>query len=192
MENLVLTDKEPVRFEVDTHHTQVGFKVKHMGFATVNGKFDNYSASFEFSDKTNKLRRISAKIDLASINTNQPDRDKHLRSADFFNVMDEKGNVNESNRYMTFSCEKVDYENNKPVRVHGKLTINGITKSIVLNVSYSGPGKDPYGKTRIGFEVTTEVNRQDFNIRYSAKVPGGDFVVADRVSVIIEGEAVQV
>ncbi len=178
-------------YEIDKSHTNIGFRVKHMGFSKVNGKFKDYTASFDFDEKTAALTNVEAKIDIMSIDTDQPTRDDDLRSTSFFGVVGDDKKINEANRYITFKSTKVDMKKNRPHKVHGQLTIKGITKDVVLEVSYNGPGKDPYGKTRIGFEAETKINRQDFGIKYNSKTPAGDFVVGDKIDIEIDGEGIQ-
>jgi len=177
------------KYEVDKAHSNVGFKINHMGFSKVNGNFKDYTASFEFDSKTGQLTNVDAKIDITSINTNEPDRDKHLKSPDFFGAVDKDGKTVESKKYMTFKSTKVDVANNKPTKVHGKLTMNGVTKDVTLDVEYKGEGKDPWGNSKLGFEATTKVNRQDYGLKYNKKLPGGDMLIGDEVTISIEGEA---
>jgi polyisoprenoid-binding protein YceI len=174
------------KYEVDKAHSNVGFKITHMGLSTVNGNFNDFTSTFEFDSKTGKLENVEAKIDIASVNTNDHDRDKHLKSDDFFGVVGKDGKEVEAKKYMTFKSTKVDVTNGKPTKVHGKLTMNGVTKDVTLDVTLKGELKD---HSKLGFEATTELNRQDYGVKYNKKLPGGDMAIGDNVKIIIDGEA---
>ncbi len=170
-------------YNIDATHTGVGFKIKHLVVATVNGRFNKFEGTFDFDEKTGKLENVSAKIDLESIDTNEKKRDDHLRGADFFNV--------KKNRHMTFTGKKVEMDGTKPVKVIGDLTLNGVTKEVPLAVTYHGATKDPWGNDRVAFEATTKLNRKDFNMAWNKALETGGLLVGDELTVLIEGEAVK-
>lgn len=177
-------------YTLDTSHTGVTFKVKHLVIATVNGRFDKFEGNLDFDEKTNKLTKADVKIDLDSINTNDPKRDEHLKGADFFGVRTEKNELVEAKRFMTFALKDVKMKGKKFDKVTGDMTLNGITKPVTLNVDFKGATSDPWGNEKIVFTATTKIARKDFGITWNkpmAKVAGS--VVGEDVDVVIEGEA---
>lgn len=177
-------------YALDASHTGVTFKVKHLVIATVHGRFDKFEGSIDFDEKANLLKSADVKIDLDSVNTNDPKRDDHLRSADFFGVRGEKGEIVEAKRYMTFKMKEVKMKKKAFDSMTGDLTLNGVTKPVTLKLDYKGVTADPWGNEKIIFSATTKINRKDFNITWNkpmAKAAG--VVVGDEVDVIIDGEA---
>lgn len=178
-------------YVIDASHSGVQFKIKHLMVSTVNGQFKVFEGTFEFDDKTGSLDKVVAKINIDSIDTNEKKRDSHLKSADFFGVRDAKENLVEKNQYMTFSSKKVVMSGKKPSKVVGDLTMNGVTKEVVLNVVNNGAAMDPWGNERIAFEATAELMRKDFNLTWNKTLDSGGVVVGEKVKVIIEGEAIK-
>ncbi|MEY4616479.1 MAG: hypothetical protein RJB66_1439 [Pseudomonadota bacterium] len=177
-------------YKLDASHTGVTFKVKHLVIATVNGRFDKFEGDIDFDEKANSLSKVDVKIDLDSVNTNDPKRDEHLKNPDFFGVRDAKGELVEAKRYMTFVMKEVKMKKKAIDKLVGDLTLNGITKPVVLNVDYKGAAVDPWGNEKVIFSATTKINRKDFNITWNkpmAKAAG--VVVGEEVDVTIEGEA---
>ncbi len=178
-------------YVIDASHSGVLFKVKHLMVSTVTGRFNGYEGTFDYDEKTGKLENVKAKINIDTIDTNEKKRDAHLKSPDFFGARDAKNNLVAKNQFMTFVSKKVESAANKPSKVWGDLTMNGVTKEVVLNVVDNGSAKDPWGNERIAFEATTELKRKDFNLTWNKSLDGGGFVVGEDVKVIIEGEAIK-
>lgn len=172
---------EAEKYKIDTGHSSVGFKVKHLVISTVSGRFNKFEGTFDFDEKTGRLKDVDMSIDVSSIDTNEPKRDKHLRSADFFDV--------KKFPKMTFRGKKVVYKDKKPVKVRGELMLHGHKKKVTLDVTYNGTVTDPWGNKKLGFEATTEINRRDFGINWSKKLDSGGLVVSEKVKIHIEGEA---
>jgi polyisoprenoid-binding protein YceI len=126
---------------------------------------------------------VTASIDVASIDTAEPDRDAHLRSDDFFNA--------ERFPKMTFRSTRVELLGEDRARVFGDLTIRDVTKEVALDVEFEGRTKDPWGNERIGFSATTELNRKEFGLRWNQVLETGGVVVGDRVKVSLHIEAVR-
>ena len=166
------------KWSIDTAHSEVGFKVKHMMISTVKGHFDEYQAAIEASKDDFSDAKINFSAKTASINTNNKDRDNHLRSDDFFN----------SNDYpeMTFTATSFD-----GATLVGDLTIRDVTKEVTLHVDFNGIAVDPYGQTKAGFEISGEINRKDFNLSWSAVTEAGSIVVADTVKLVIDAQFVK-
>jgi len=165
---------------IDPVHSEVGFAVRHMMVSKVRGKFKTFSG--ELVTGENPLdSSVTAEIDLASIETGAEQRDDHIRSADFFEV--------ETYPTMTYRSTGVRADGDDYV-VDGELTLKGVTKQVPLTLELNGFGQDPYGGTRAGFTATTEINRRDFNVNFSAPMQNGGMVVADKVTIHLEIEAV--
>jgi polyisoprenoid-binding protein YceI len=165
---------------LDPAHSEIGFVVRHMMVSKVRGKFDKYTGSI--TTAPNPLdSHAEAEIDMSSINTGIEQRDNHLRSSDFFDI--------ETQPKMTFRSTGIRPDGDDFL-VDGDLTIRGVTKPITLKVEVGGFGPDPYGGTRAGFSATTEINRRDFGVNWNAAIEGGGVVVADKLTINIEAEAV--
>lgn len=169
-------------YKIDESHTQVGFKIKHLLISTVSGRFNKFSGQFKFDSKSGKLEDLKTTIEASSLDTNEPDRDKHLKSPDFFDV--------DKFKTLEFVAKEVTYDQNKPVKIKGDLTIHGITKSVNLTIDFKGEATDPWGNQRAGFEAQTKVNRKDFGLKWNKNLDAGGVMIADDVSIIIEGEAI--
>lgn len=169
-------------YKIDESHTQMGFKIKHLVISTVSGRFNKFSGEFKFDSKTGKVEGLKTSIDASSIDTNEPDRDKHLKSKDFFDVQKFKT--------LEFVAKDISYEANKPTEVKGDLTIHGVTKPVVLKVEFKGEATDPWGNQRAAFEARTKVNRKDFGLNWNKSLDKGGVMIADDVDIQIEGEAI--
>lgn len=178
------------QYAIDTAHSTVGFKVPHLMISSVQGRFDKFEGTFSFDDKTGKLENLNAKIDLDTINTNDPKRDAHLKNEDFFGVRSKDNKLVEAKRWMTFTATKVDIKSKKPNTVTGNLSLNGVTKPVTLKVTYKGTATDPWGNTRIGFEATAKLNRKDYGIIWNKALEAGGVLVGEEVAIIIDGEAI--
>jgi polyisoprenoid-binding protein YceI len=167
-------------WSIDPVHSEVGFSVRHMMVSKVRGRFGQFSG--EIVTGENPLgSSVTAEIDLASIITGSEQRDQHIRSADFFEV--------ETYPTMTYRSTGVRVDGDDFI-VDGELTLKGVTKNVPLHLELNGFGPDAYGGTRAGFTGTTEINRRDFNVNFSAPMQNGGAVVADKVSIHLEIEAV--
>lgn len=162
-------------WKIDPAHSQVGFSVRHL-VGKVRGKFDTFEGSLT-TGATLGDTTASATVDLHSVNTGDETRDNHLRSADFFDVENHGG--------MTFTSTSFDGE-----KATGELTIKGVTKPITLDVEFNGVGGDPWGGTRIAFEATGQITRQDFNVNFNGVVDGTKILVGDKITIQLAVEAV--
>ena len=169
-------------WQLDPTHSSVEFSVKHMMITTVRGRFKTISATLTGDEDSPEQPTAEATIDAASIDTGTPDRDAHLRSADFFDV--------ERFPQITFRSKRI--EGNRPkqagdkFKLVGDLTIRDVTREVVLDCQYEGQGKDPWGQTRAGFTFNTEVNREDWGLRWNQVLETGGVLVSNKVRV--EGE----
>lgn len=168
-------------YEIDTAHSSVGFKIRHL-FSNTRGSFEKFKGTVDFEAGKPETWKAEAEIETASINTNVPDRDKHLRGSDFFEV--------EKYPTMTFKTTKVLESTDKSAKLEGVLSLHGVEKPVTLNVDILGAGSDPWGNERAGFTATTTINRKDFGIIYNKALDNGGMMLGDEVEVIIEIEAV--
>lgn len=170
------------KWTLDPAHSEVTFKVKHMMITNVTGLLTEYSidATSDSDDFVNAEINFSGK--LASINTGNEQRDAHLRSADFFDV--------EKNNDVVFKSTKIE-KSGSDLKLHGNLTIKGITKPIALDVEFGGINKDPWGNTKAGFTVTGKLNRKDFGLNWNAALETGGVLVSDDVKIASEIQLVK-
>lgn len=170
----------PGTYAIDASHTHVGFTVRHMMVSKVRGQFDKFDGTVVIAeDPTQSSVNVTVEVD--SINTNDENRDGHLKSADFFNT--------EANKHLTFVSTAVRPDGSK-WDVDGDATLNGVTKQITLVVDFEGALIDPYNNLRIGFSATGEINREDFGLSWNAALETGGVVVGKQVKLEIEAEAV--
>lgn len=166
---------------VDPSHSTVGFVVRHLMVAKVRGSFDQFEGTITVGE--NPLEsKVEASVTMASINTNDEGRDNHLRSADFFQV-DEFPTMN----LVSTGIERrgADYV------LHADLTIKGITKAVDFDLEFAGVVQDPWGNTKAGFSAEAEISRKDFGIEWNAALETGGVVVADRVKIVLDIEALK-
>ena len=168
-------------WEVDPVHSSIQFGVRHLMISTVHGKFPKFTATAVGDGKDPTHAVIQASIDAASIDTGEAKRDEDLKSPDFFDVA----------KYptITFKSTKVEPAGDHRFKLHGDLTMHGVTKPVVLDVEVTPEVKGMRGETRAGAHATTKVNRKDFGINWSKSMDGGGVVVGDDVEVSIEVEA---
>lgn len=159
---------------LDPVHSEIGFKVKHLMISTVRGHFTTFQGTVTASDDTFTDAKISFTADIASISTNNEQRDGHLKSADFFDAA--------TFPTLSFESTSVVKQDEQKFVVNGNLTIRGITKEISLNVTFNGIGRDLYGKTVASFEMTGELNRKDFGLTWNAVLETGGVAVSDMVT----------
>jgi polyisoprenoid-binding protein YceI len=165
-----------IKWELDPSHSELNFKVKHLMITNVKGEFRKVSATVKGEDFDKA--EVKVIIDAESIFTNDESRDKHLKSAEFFDV--------ENYKQITFESRgltKVDHENYK---LTGDLQIKGISKEVVLNVEFSGVNKDPWGNEKAGFSLSGKINRKDWGLNWNTALETGGVLVSDEVR--IEGE----
>jgi polyisoprenoid-binding protein YceI len=167
---------------IDTAHSEIGFKVKHLVISTVSGKFNAFEGKLEGEPDDLTNAKISFSADIESIHTGNEQRDGHLKSGDFFDAAAHPKLI-----FQSTSIEKKgdDY------KVNGDLTLKGVTKPVTLNVEFGGVQKSLYGQTVAGFEVTGKINRQDFGLTWSAVTEAGGVVVGDEVKLAANLEVIK-
>lgn len=169
-----------IPYKVDAGHSQIGFKIKHL-FSKVPGRFSQYTASFDFDPSMKTTGNFIAEIDAASVSTDEAKRDEHLRGEDFFDVA--------KHPKITFKSTKVTPAGKNKFKVHGDMTIRGVTKPASFDFEYLGEGKDPWGNTKAGFQATAKINRKDWGINWNKALDSGGFVIGDEVEIDLNLEA---
>jgi polyisoprenoid-binding protein YceI len=167
----------------DTVHSAVGFSVRHLVFAKVRGRFGSWQGSLALNEEDMSQSKVEVVIDASSIDTGTPDRDKHLRSADFFGV--------EQYPELKFVSSRIESLGGDRYRVHGDLTIRDVTREVVLESEFSGHAKDPWGNERVAFTAKASVDRSDFGLKWNQALETGGVVVGERVDIDIEVQAVK-
>ena len=173
---------------IDPTHSEIQFKVKHLVISTVTGNFNSFDGSLQTENDSFEGAKVSFKADINSIDTNNEQRDAHLKSDDFFNA--------EAYPEMTFESTSFTSTGDDTFELKGNLTIRDITKEVTLNVTHGGTVTDPYGQTKAGFEISGEINRKEFGLKWSAVTEAGSVVVADNVKLnlnvqVVESEMVE-
>lgn len=167
---------------VDAAHSKVGFAVKHLGIATVRGEFKEFEGTLEIGDDLASSRAFGT-VKSASIDTGESARDDHLRSADFFNA--------EANPEITFESTSIEQVDEDMLKVTGRLTINGITNEETFHAELQGTETDPWGNERVGLEVTGQINRGDYDMRFNQVLGSGNTLVSDKVKIAVDVSAVK-
>lgn len=172
---------EKTSYSIDPAHTTVEFVVRHLMITKVRGRFGAVSGSIELESGSDVPRSVQATIDATSIDTNEPQRDTHLKSADFFEV----------EKYPTLEFGSTRIEGDAGgFTIFGNLTIHGVTREVALKAEYEGRAADPWGGQRIGYSASTTINRKDFGLGWNAALETGGVVVGDEVRIELNVEAV--
>jgi len=168
-------------YSIDKAHSEVTFQVRHL-LTKVRGRFSDFNGTIEYDQEQPERSRVDAEVHAPSIDTNERDRDAHLRSADFFDV--------EKIATLTFHSTGIQRNADGTFALTGELTIHGVTRSVTFNASLLGKAKDPWGNERIAFEAETTINRKDFGLTWNAALETGGFLVGDEVKVAVSVQAV--
>jgi len=167
-------------YRIDPAHSVVGFAIRHMEIAWVEGRFKDFEGTIHYDDKDVTKSSVEFTAKSASIDTGVEARDKHLRNADFFEV----------EKYPTLSFKSTRVERKGDAYVlHGDLTLKGVTKPVQLPFKVAGAVKDQRGNTRFGVEAQTTVNRRDFGINFGGDMPGGGLAIGNEVNITLHLEA---
>ena len=168
-------------YTIDPAHTQVQFGVRHLMISTVRGTFREVQGTVQADDSGPGAVNVS--VNIASIDTREPQRDAHLRSADFFDA--------EHFPVMTFQGRRLVGRTTEPFQLVGDLTIRGVTREVTLDVVPEGRGTDPWGNERAGFSATTRISRGGFGLKWNQALETGGVVVGDEVKISIDVELVK-
>ncbi len=167
--------QERIKWELDPTHTQIEFKVKHLMITNVKGHFNKYELDATTIGNDFTTAELTFRIDPNSISTNNEDRDKHLRSADFFDVV--------NHGEILFKSKSVEKTGEDIFKLKGDLTIRGISKPIELEVEYNGLMTDPWGNHKAGFTIEGNINRKDWGLNWNAALEAGGWLVGDNVKI---------
>jgi polyisoprenoid-binding protein YceI len=157
------------KWNLDPTHSEITFKVRHMMISNVKGEFRNFNAEIESDDDDFKNAKINATIQVDSIDTNNADRDAHLKAEDFFNAA--------QHPVITFEGGILNG------KTAGNLSVNGITKTVDLEVDFGGINKDPWGNTKAGFSFEGKINRKDFGLSWNAALETGGVMISEEVKI---------
>jgi polyisoprenoid-binding protein YceI len=172
----------PVRtYQIDRAHSEATFQVRHL-LSKVRGRFSDFAGTIQFDEAAPAGSGVEFTIQASSIDTAEADRDKHLRSGDFFDV--------ERFPTLTFKSESVKAHGGGHFDVAGTLTIRGTSKAITIPVTYLGTARDPWGRERAAFEAEVTLNRKDFGLNWNAALETGGFLVGDEVRISLSIQAV--
>ena len=167
-------------WNIDVVHSTVGFTVRDLMVSKVHGLFTKWSGSFAFDEANLAASRVEVQIEVASVDTREPQRDAHLRTGDFFEV--------EKFPHMTFKSTSVAGSKNE-LKVTGDLTLRGVTKTVVLDVEYAGRTQHPQMGERAGFTAHTSINRKDFGVSFNQVLEAGGVALSEKVDINIDVEA---
>jgi polyisoprenoid-binding protein YceI len=172
-----------IKWTIDPTHSEITFKVKHLMISTVTGHFKKFDLTGETeTNDFNTAKKIEFTADVDSIDTNNEQRDAHLKSADFFKA--------EEHPQIKFSGTKYEADGNEG-KLYGNLTMAGTTKPVLLNVEFGGIVVDPYGQTKAGFTVTGKISRKEFGLTWNAVTEAGNVVVSDDIKINAEIQLVR-
>lgn len=163
------------KWSLDPTHSEIGFKIKHLMISNVSGNFNKFDVQVETNGDDFANATVTANIDVASINTNNEQRDAHLANADFFET-DKHPNI-------IFKSTKVEKVDDDTFNLYGDLTIKETTKPVKLSVEYSGIAKDPWGNVKAGFTINGKINRKDWGINYNAVLETGGIMLGEELKV---------
>ena len=167
-------------WKVDPVHSSVEFHVKHLGIATVKGQFKEFEGTLEVGPEG---ARAFGTVEVASVDTREPARDEHLRSADFFEA--------ESFPQIAFRSTTIRALDEEEFEIDADLTIHGVTRPVKLKAVFEGAETDHQGNKRVGVSASTQINRSDYDIKFNAALGSGNLVVADKVKILVEVSAVK-
>jgi len=172
-----------IKWKIDPAHSEIQFKVKHLMITTVTGYFKTFDLEVETeTDDFNTAEKIEFVADIDSIDTNNAQRDTHLKSDDFFNA--------DSHPQLKFVGKKYESSGDEAI-LHGDLTIRDITKPISLKVEFGGTVVDPWGQQKAGFTIAGKINRKDFNLTWNAVTEAGQVVVSNEIKIHAEVQLVK-
>ena len=171
------------KWVLDPTHSELGFKIKHLMISNVSGSLKSFEAEVETQGEDFTTAQINLSANMASISTNNDQRDAHLRNSDFFEV--------EKYPELKFTSTKLEKIDSDTFALFGDLTLKGVTRPVKLNVEFNGVTKDPWGGERAGFVVTGKINRSDWGINFNAALETGGVVLSEEVRIFSELQLVK-
>ncbi|UKY53844.1 YceI family protein [Streptomyces inhibens] len=170
-------------YRVDPDHSEIGFAVRHAMVATVRGRFADFEGNLSLDGADPSRSSAELVIKVASIDTNQEQRDEHLRTSDFFDAS--------TFEHIAFRSTSAERLGDDAYRMTGDLTIKDVTRPVTLDLAFNGHAKDPYGNDRVGFEGVTKVNRADWGLSYNAALEAGGVLIGEQVKLSFDISAVK-
>jgi polyisoprenoid-binding protein YceI len=184
MSTLATPQTSTATWNIDPVHSVAEFKVKHMMISNVKGQFPKVTGALTLDETDLTKSHVEASIEAASIETRDPQRDAHLKSADFFDV--------EKFTTLSFKSTGISLVRDGELSVEGNLTIRGVTRKVLFAVEGpTPPAKDPWGNTRVAVSATTKINRKDFDLTWNAALETGGILVGDEVTITLDVEFVK-
>jgi polyisoprenoid-binding protein YceI len=182
---MTTTIETPARttWKIDPIHSNVEFAVRHLMITTVKGRFTGVDGTVLIDEANPSNAEVEVRIEASTVDTREPQRDAHLRSADFFDV--------EKFPYLTFKGTRITHREGNNFKLVGNLTIHGVTREVTLDVTQEGRVKDPWGGDRAGFSARTKINRKDFGLLWNLVLETGGVTVGDEVKINLELELVK-
>jgi polyisoprenoid-binding protein YceI len=168
---------------IDPAHSLIEFAVRHLMITTVKGRFSAVEGTVQLDEADPSFNDVTVRIDVASIDTREPQRDAHLRSADFFDV--------ETFPHITFSSTRPIARRGNTFTLAGDLTLHGVTQEVTLDVTEEGRVKDPWGNERLGFSAVTKIKRSDFGLTWNQVLEAGGVAVGDEIKISLDLELVK-
>jgi len=165
---------------IDPAHSLIEFAVRHLMITTVKGRFAGVEGTVQLDEADPAFADVDVRIDAATIDTREPQRDTHLRSADFFDV--------ERFPHITFTAKRPIAGRGGEFTLAGDLTVHGVRKPVVLAVNEEGRGKDPWGGERLGFSATTKIKRSEFGLTWNQALEAGGVLVGDEIKISLDLE----
>ena len=172
-----------MKWKIDPQHTDITFTVRHMMISNVRGRFEELEGTVDFNPDNPEKSNVDVKIKADSINTREERRDQHLMSTDFLNV--------EKYPYLHFQSKRIEVSNDKHGKIYGDLTISEETHEVVLDVTYNGMVKSPFGTTAAGFSARTILKRKNWDLTWNVALETGGVLVGDEIKVNIDIEIVK-
>ncbi|MFJ6214116.1 YceI family protein [Streptomyces sp. NPDC092296] len=170
-------------YTIDPTHSSIGFSVRHAMVTTVRGKFTEYEGKLTLDGTDPARSSAELTIKVASIDTNQQQRDEHLRTGDFFEA--------ETHPEITFRSTAAERVDDETYRLTGDLTIKGTSRPVTLDLTFNGSATDPYGNLRVGFEGGAQINRSDWGLTYNAALEGGGVLISDKAKLTLDVSAIK-
>lgn len=170
-------------YTIDPTHSEIGFSVRHAMVTTVRGQFAEYDGKLHLDGANPAASTAEVTIKVVSIDTNQEQRDGHLRTGDFFDT--------ESHPEITFRSTAAEQTDAETYRLTGDLTIKGVTKPVSIDFAYNGSAKDLYGNERVGFEGSTSIDRSDWGLSYNAALETGGVLIGEKVKLSFDISAIK-
>jgi polyisoprenoid-binding protein YceI len=175
---------KPTQWQIDPAHSAAHFSVRHLMISNVRGEFTKLSGNAVIDPSDLTKSSVEVTIDAASVNTREPQRDEHLRSADFFDVA--------NHPTLSFRSRRVESLGGENLKITGDLTIRGVTREVTFDAEGPTPSvKDPWGNVRAGITASTKIDRKDFGVAFNALTETGGVMVGNEVKITIEAELIQ-